>query len=95
MEAAKTPKKLKEMSQLLKRKENVISAKINAPIPQTSSERLKLTLQTYEMRNKGLRMKLGKLQEEISKASFPVSADLNYDFTSIILENDRGKIYPS
>ena len=47
------------------------------------------------MRNKGLRMKLGKLQEEISKASFPVSADLNYDFTSIILENDRGKIYPS
>ena len=95
MEAAKIPKKLKEMSQLLKRKGNVISAKINAPIPQTSSERLKLTLQTYEMRKKELKMKPGKLQEEISNASFPVSADLSYDFTSIILVTDRGKIYPS
>ena len=30
-------------------------------------------------------MKLRQLQEEISKASFPVSADLSKDFTSIIL----------
>ena len=47
------------------------------------------------MRKKELKMKPGKLQEEISNASFPVSADLSYDFTSIILETDRGKIYPS
>ena len=53
---------------LLKRKGNSITpAKTNAPISQTSSERLKLTIQTYQMRNKELKMKLGKLQEEISK----------------------------
>ena len=47
-------------------------AKTNAPISQTSSEDLKLITQTYQMRNKKLKMKLGQLQEEISKASLPV-----------------------
>ena len=38
---------------LLKRKENSItSAKTNAPISQTSSECLKLTIQTYQMKTK-------------------------------------------
>ena len=69
-------------------------AKTNAPISQTSSEDLKLIIQTYQMRNKELKMKLGQLQEEISKASLPVSADLCY-FKSIILETDQRKIYPS
>ena len=41
---------------LVKRKGNSITpAKTNAPISQTSSERLKLTIQTYQMRNKGLK----------------------------------------
>ena len=81
---------------LLKRKGNSITpAKTNAPILQTSSERLKLTIQTYQMRNKELKMKLGQLQEEISKASLPVSADLSNDFKSIILETDQRKMYPS
>ena len=58
MKAAKTPKKLKEMpyppqKKLLKRKGNSITpAKANAPISQTSSEGLKLIIQTYQMRNK-------------------------------------------
>ena len=51
-------------------------AKTNAPISQTSSEDLKLITQTYQMRNKELKMKLGQLQKEKSKASLPVSADL-------------------
>ena len=46
------------------------------------------------MENKELKMKLGQLQEEISKASLPVSADLSNDFKSIILENDQRKISP-
>ena len=80
---------------LLKRKGNSITpAKTNAPISQTSSERLKLTIQTYQMRNKELKMKLGQLQEEISKASLPVSADLSNDFKSVILETDQRKISP-
>ena len=61
MKAAKTLNNLKEMpyppqKKLLKRKGNSITpAKTNAPISQTSSERLKLTIQTYQMRNKELK----------------------------------------
>ena len=78
---------------LLKRKGNSIAqAKANAPISQTSSEGLKLIIQTYQMRNKELKMKLGQLQDEISKAYLPVSADLCNNFKSIILETDQRKI---
>ena len=75
MKAVKTQKNLKEIpyppqKKLWTRKRNSITpAQTNAPISQTSSEGLKL-------RNKELKMKLGQLQEEISKASLPVSADL-------------------
>ena len=60
-------------------------AKKNAPISQTSSEDLKLEL----------KMKPDQLQEEISKASLPVSADLCNNYKSIILETDQRNIYPS
>ena len=40
-------------------------------------------------------MKLGQLQEEIKKASLPVNADLSNGFTSVILETDQIKVYPS
>ena len=39
-------------------------------------------------------MTLGQLQEEVSKASLPVSADLSNDFKSIIFETDQRKIWP-
>ena len=100
MKAAKTSKNLKEMpyppqKKLLKRKGNSITpAKTNAPISQTSSEHLKLTTQTYRIRNKELKMKLRQLQEEISKASLLASADLSNDSKAIILETDQRKISP-
>ena len=85
-----------QKKKLLKRKENSITpGKKNAPISQTSSEDLKLTTQTYQMRNKELQIKLGQLQEEISKLSLLVSADLSNDFKSIILETEQIKIYSS
>ena len=81
---------------LSKRKGNSITqAKTNAPISQTSSEGLKLIMQTYQMRNKELKLKLGQRREEISKASLPVSAYLCNNYKSIILETDQRKIYPS
>ena len=46
-------------------------------------------------KQKELKMKLEQLQEEISKASLPVSADLSNEFASIILETYQRKIYPS
>ena len=102
MKDAKTQKKIKRNAisttkkRLLKRKGNSITrAKTNAPISQTSSEGLKLAVQTCQMRNKELKMKLGQLQEEISKVTLPVAADLSNDFKSIILENHQRKIYSS
>ena len=47
------------------------------------------------MRNKELKMKLGQLQDEISKAYLSVSADLCNNFKSITLETDQRKMYPS
>ena len=61
MNAVKTQKKLKQLlyspqKKLLKRKEyNITPAKTNAPISQTSSERLKLAIQTFQMKNKELK----------------------------------------
>ena len=79
----------------MKRKEkNITPAKTNAAISQTSSERLKLRIQNYRMRNKELKMKLRQLQEEISKASLLASADLSNDSKTIILETDQRKISP-
>ena len=73
MKAAKTSKNLKEMpyppqKKLLKRKGNSITpAKTNAPISQTSSEGLKLIIQTYQMRNKELKMNLANFKRKYQK----------------------------
>ena len=40
-------------------------------------------------------MKLGQLEEEITKVSLSISADLSNYFISIILETDQRKKYPS
>ena len=83
MKAAKSPKNLKEMPypsqrKLLERKGNSITtAKSNAPISQTSSECLKLTIQADQMRSKKLKIKLKQLQVEISNVSSPASPDLS------------------
>ena len=45
-------------------------------------------------KQKELKMKLGQLQEEISKAPLPVSADLSNDIKSIIFKMDQVKISP-
>ena len=50
---------------------------------------------SWNEKQKELKMKLGQLQEDISKASLPVSADLNNDFKSIILETEQRKIFAS
>ena len=49
----------------------------------------------WNEKQKELKMKLGQLREDISKASLPVSADLNNDFKSIILETEQRKIFAS
>ena len=46
------------------------------------------------MGNKELNMKLGQLQEKISKASLTVGADLSNDFKSIVLETSQWRLSP-
>ena len=84
------------VKKLSKRQGNSITpAKTNTPVSQISSECLKLTIQTDQMKTNYTIMKLGQLQQEITKASLEVSANLSNDFTSIVLEIDQRKIYPS
>ena len=64
-------------------------------MPQFHKLLLKLTIHIYQLKIQNLIRKLGQLQEEITRASLPVSADLRNDFTSVILETDQRKIYPS
>ena len=45
-------------------------------------------------KQKELKMKLGQLQKEISKASLPVSTALSDDFKSIIFKTEQRKISP-
>ena len=59
------------LKKLLKRKGNSITlAKTNTPISHTSSERLKLTIQTYQMRNKELKNKAWTTSRENIKNNF-------------------------
>ena len=102
MNAAKTLKNLKEMPYPLqkkvfkKKRKQYYTSKDKCPnftnffrMPKINNSNLS------NEKQKELKMKLGQLQEEISKAYLPVSADLSNEFTSIILETDQRKIYPS
>ena len=98
MKAAKTPKNLKEMpystqKMLFKKKRKNYYTSKDKCLKFTNFFRMP-KIQTHQMRNKTLKMKLRQLQEKISKASLPVSADLNNDLKSI-LKTDQRKNYPS
>ena len=99
MKAAKTPKHLQEIlyppKKAFKKKRKYVTSRDKCPnftnffrTPKINNSNLS------NEKQKELKMKLGQLQEEISKASLPVSADLSNDFKSIILETDQRKISP-
>ena len=54
-------------------------AKLNAPISKTSSERLKLTIQSFRIENKELKEKVVKPQQELSKLSLKILENLGED----------------
>ena len=64
-------------------------AKLNALISNTSSERLKLTIQSFRIENKELKEKVMELQQELSKSSLKVSGNLGEDLTSIMAGADQ------
>ena len=99
MKAAKTQKHLKEIpyppKKAFKKKIKYYTSKDKCPnftnffrMPKINNSN------SSNEKQKELKMKLGQLQEEISKASLPVSSDLRDDFKSIIFETDQRKISP-
>ena len=54
----------------LKKGNSITPAKTNVPISQTSSERLKLTIQTYQMRNEELKNEVWTTSKENIKSIF-------------------------
>ena len=69
-------------------------AKLTAPISKTSTERLKLTIQNFRIKNKELKVKVMELQQELSKSSLKVSQNLGKYLTSIMADADQRDIPP-
>ena len=69
-------------------------AKLNAPFSKTSSECLKLTIQSFRIENKELKEKVVELQQKLSKSSLKVSENLGEDLTSIMAGADQRDIPP-
>ena len=99
MKAEKTQKHLKEIryppKKAFKDKIKYYTSKDKCPnftnffrIPKINNSNLS------NEKQKEHKMKLGQLQEEISKASLPVNADLSNDFNLVIFETDQRKISP-
>ena len=99
MKTAKTQKHLKEIpcpsKKVFKNKIKYYTSKYKCPnftyffrMPIINNSHLS------NEKQKELKMKLRRLEVEISKASLPVSADLSNNFKSIIFETDKRKISP-
>ena len=57
---------------------------LNAPIQSTSPDRIKLTLQSYRVENKGLKQEMQLLNDQIELKNVAVDDKMNYDLVSII-----------
>ena len=77
-----------------KRGNLTIPAKLNAPISQTSTERVKLTLQEYRAENRALKAQIEEIRQELETSAVPVSQDLSKDLTDIMSGIDQEKIPP-
>jgi len=88
--------KSRQHFQYIKRKEIKLQEPIkpNAPISSTSTERLKVSLQTYRIENKDLKNQIAKLQKELKKCSVQTSDSLNKDLVSIMSKADPSKVSP-
>jgi len=85
----------KEM-QLVKKKAYNLSlpAKPNAPIKSTSTDRIKLAMQSFRIETKELKAQIKELQQEISTNSIAIDNELNDDFKSIMSKVDESKLSP-
>eukprot|EP00794_Sanderia_malayensis_P002815 gene2815-3251_t len=86
----------REVAKAAKRKRDnlTVPEKLNAPISQTSKERVKLTLQGYRAENKVLKVQIEEIRQELETSAVPVSQDVSKDLTDITGGVDEEKIPP-
>lgn len=86
----------KNREKMFNRKEKVLNtpAKLQAPLTQTSSQRLKLTIQSIRIENKELKEQIKNLQAEIATNSLTVDNKLSEDLVSIMSDTDQSKVSP-
>eukprot|EP00112_Aurelia_sp_Birch-Aquarium-sp1_P018468 Seg4408.1 transcript_id=Seg4408.1/GoldUCD/mRNA.D3Y31 product="Transposable element P transposase" protein_id=Seg4408.1/GoldUCD/D3Y31 len=77
-----------------KRDNLAVPAKLNAPISQTSTERVIFTLQGYRAENRALKAQIEEIRQELESSAVPVSQDLRKDLTDIMSGIDEEKIPP-
>ena len=69
-------------------------AKLNAAFSKTSSEHIKITIQSLRIEKKALKEKVMEVQQELSKSSLQVTQNLGEDLTSIMAGADQRDIPP-
>ncbi len=83
----------KEMD-CLKKKEAalLVPAKLNAPISQTSSQRIVIAMKQHHLENKELQETITQLKEELANHSVPLNEELKNDFISFMDNADEKDI---
>ena len=100
MKASRTQKKLKGMpyppqKKAFKRKrKSYYTSKDQCPNLTNLIRRPKINNSNLSKRHKELKMKLGQLQEEISKATLPVGADLSKALNQLFWKLTKEKCTP-
>ena len=69
-------------------------AKLNAAFSKTSSEHIKITIQSLRIEKKALKEKVMEVQQELSKSSLQVTQNLDEDLISIVVGADQRDIPP-
>ena len=92
----KQEKLLQRNNKSIKRKANslTIPLKPKAPISLTSTERIKVTIQSYRIENKMLKSEIQNLQHKISKSSMKIDDGLSADLIKIMSNADKSEVSP-
>ena len=78
---------IQEVANRRKRARENVPASHKAPVSVTSSNRIKLTLQSQRLKCKQLECEIEKMKMEVDQKSVPVTNDLGNDLLNIISEN--------
>lgn len=77
-----------------KKSQQLIPAKVQAPIKFTSPERIKLTMQSFRIENKSLKQKVEEISLELKQNSLPIDSSLSNDLIDIFKGVPQEKIPP-